>query len=80
MIRIALELFRILQRVIIMRLESASHLSAPAYGAVLQVILDLPEFALNITQNGSLTTKIDRFDEKLHAKIQKMQKFEKFRI
>ena len=68
MIRIDLEMFRILQIAIIMRLEGASHLSAPAYGAVLQVI-----------QNGNLTTKIDRFDEKMHAKMQKMQNFEKFR-
>ena len=37
LIRIDLEVFRILQRAILTRLESASHLSAPAYGAVLQV-------------------------------------------
>ena len=37
--KIHLEAFRIIQRAILMRLESASHLSAPAYGAVIQVVL-----------------------------------------
>ena len=45
MIRIDLEMFRILQRAILMRLESASHLSAPAYGAVLQVDGPIPHSA-----------------------------------
>ena len=67
MIRIDLEVFRIFRREIIMRLENASHLSAPAYGAMLQVALS--ESALNIVQRANLAAKIDRFDEIMHAKM-----------